>query len=154
MYTIYELKIPAPLADAIRKLLDKCDDRELSAKYDREGQAELAKMEKFGKEEKDNILVIEKLGSSLEDLFQASRCQLSLKTVLMIIEQRFTPVQFLHRRSIIHSDIKPDNFIMGTGANEGQVCEIDLGLSKRYRHPKSFYHFPLVEYKSMTVTAR
>ena len=55
MYTIYELKIPAPLADAIRKLLDKWEDRELSAKYAREVQAELAKIQKPSELIKDLI---------------------------------------------------------------------------------------------------
>ena len=119
-----------------------------------EGGVGVPKIFWFGKEAQYNILVMEKLGSSLEDLFQASRCQLSLKTVLMIVEQTLTLVQFLHQRSIIHRDIKPDNFIMGTGAHEGQVYVIDFGLSKRYRHPKSFEHIPLVEHKSMTGTAR
>lgn len=114
----------------------------------------IPKMIWFGRESNYNILIMEKLGLSLEDLFQSNKQKMSLKSVLMIIEQTLNLVQFLHQRNIIHRDIKPDNFVMGTGTNENQVYIIDYGLSKRYRNPKTHQHIKEVMHKSMTGTAR
>ena len=119
-----------------------------------EGGVGVPKIFWFGRESKYNVLVMERLGESLEDLFQANKCKFSLKTVLMIVEQTLSLVQFMHQRSIIHRDIKPDNFIMGAGPHEGQVYVIDFGLSKRYRDPRTLKHGPPAEHKSMTGTAR
>jgi serine/threonine protein kinase len=63
-------------------------------------------------------------------------------------------VEFVHARSFIHRDIKPDNFLMGLGKKANQVHIIDFGLAKKYRDPKSHIHIPYRENKNLTGTAR
>lgn len=63
-------------------------------------------------------------------------------------------VEFVHSKSFIHRDIKPDNFLMGLGKRANQVHIIDFGLAKKYRDPKSHIHIPYRENKNLTGTAR
>jgi casein kinase 1 len=63
-------------------------------------------------------------------------------------------VEYVHTKSFIHRDIKPDNFLMGLGKRANQVHIIDFGLAKKYRDPKSHIHIPYRENKNLTGTAR
>lgn len=63
-------------------------------------------------------------------------------------------VEYVHNRSFIHRDIKPDNFLMGLGKRANQVNIIDFGLAKKYRDPKTHIHIPYRENKNLTGTAR
>ncbi|OVA08415.1 Protein kinase domain [Macleaya cordata] len=109
----------------------------------------------FGVEGDYNVLVMDLLGPSLEDLFNFCTRKLSLKTVLMLADQMINRVEFVHAKSFLHRDIKPDNFLMGLGrrANQ-QVYIIDFGLAKKYRDSSTHQHIPYRENKNLTGTAR
>lgn len=62
-------------------------------------------------------------------------------------------MEFLHSRSFLHRDIKPDNFLIGLGKKAHKVYVIDLGLAKRYID-KLGKHIPYKENKSLTGTTR
>lgn len=106
----------------------------------------------FCSQKNHNILVMDLLGPSLEDLFSASGRKFSLKTVLMLIDQMITRIEFLHSRGYIHRDIKPDNFLIGTAKKKSTVYLIDFGLSKRY--VRDGKHIEFIENKKLTGTAR
>ncbi|OHT08490.1 hypothetical protein TRFO_23007 [Tritrichomonas foetus] len=108
----------------------------------------------FGTENQKNAMVIELLGKSLEDLAAERHHRLTLKTVLMLADQMISAVQYVHSMNFIHRDIKPDNFMMGTGKNANKVYIIDFGLSKKYRDPHTHEHIKYVENKDLTGTAR
>ncbi|OWM76587.1 hypothetical protein CDL15_Pgr005551 [Punica granatum] len=108
----------------------------------------------FGVEGDYNVLVMDLLGPSLEDLFNFCSRKLSLKTVLMLADQMINRVEFVHSKSFLHRDIKPDNFLMGLGRRANQVYIIDFGLAKKYRDTSTHQHIPYRENKNLTGTAR
>lgn len=108
----------------------------------------------FGVEGDYNVLVIDLLGPSLEDLFNFCSRKLSLKTVLMLADQMINRVEFVHTKSFLHRDLKPDNFLMGLGRRANQVYIIDFGLAKKYRDSSTHQHIPYRENKNLTGTAR
>ncbi|RDX58699.1 Casein kinase 1-like protein 2, partial [Mucuna pruriens] len=108
----------------------------------------------FGVEGDYNVLVMDLLGPSLEDLFNFCTRKLSLKTVLMLADQMINRVEYIHSKSFLHRDIKPDNFLMGLGRRANQVYAIDFGLAKKYRDTSTHQHIPYRENKNLTGTAR
>lgn len=108
----------------------------------------------FGVEGDYNVLVMDLLGPSLEDLFNFCNRKLSLKSVLMLADQMINRVEYVHGKSFLHRDIKPDNFLMGLGRRANQVYIIDFGLAKKYRDSATHQHIPYRENKNLTGTAR
>ncbi|XVE70624.1 hypothetical protein DITRI_Ditri10aG0086200 [Diplodiscus trichospermus] len=96
----------------------------------------------FGVEGDYNVLVMDLLGPSLEDLFNFCSRKLSLKSVLMLADQMINRVEFVHSKSFLHRDLKPDNFLMGLGRRANQVYIIDFGLAKKYRDSSTHQHIP------------
>jgi len=92
----------------------------------------------YGQEGLHNILVIDLLGPSLEDLFDMCGRKFTIKTVCMaakqmvrhfrvvgsqyfplIVHVQLTRVQTIHEKNLIYRDIKPDNFLIGRPGTKG-----------------------------------
>lgn len=108
----------------------------------------------FGTEGDYNVMVIDLLAKSLEDLFNDCGRRLSLKTVLVLADQLLCRLEIIHTKCYIHRDIKPDNFLMGRGNKRNMAFVIDFGLAKLYRDPRTHRHVPYREGKNLTGTAR
>ncbi|KAI8067536.1 kinase-like domain-containing protein [Gongronella butleri] len=110
----------------------------------------------YGQEGLHNILVLDLLGPSLEDLFDMCSRRFSVKTVAMLARHMITRVESVHERNLIYRDIKPDNFLIGRPGTKlaNTVFMIDFGMAKQYRDPKTKQHIPYRERKSLSGTAR
>jgi len=108
----------------------------------------------FGVDQGFNVLVMDLLGPSLEDMFKICNRKFSLKTVLLIADQLIARVEFVHSKNFIHRDIKPDNLLMGAGRHCNKVFLIDYGLGKKYRDSRNRDHIPYRDDKNLTGTAR
>jgi serine/threonine protein kinase len=108
----------------------------------------------YGVEGDFNVMVIDLLGKSLEDLFNDCGRRFNMKTCLMLADQLLCRLEIVHTKCYIHRDIKPDNFLMGRGSRRHMVYVIDFGLAKLYRDPRTHRHIPYREGKNLTGTAR
>lgn len=104
-------------------------------------------------------MLMDLLGSSVEEIFVNNSQIMSLKSSLMVGYQMVERVRTLHEKQIIHRDIKPDNFLFGTGNNVSLLYIVDFGLSKKYIKDSNFLcnldvHIPYKEGKELTGTAR
>jgi casein kinase I family protein HRR25 len=127
----------------------------------------------FGTEGEYNAMVMERLGPSLEELFNRCNRKFSLTTVLMLSDQlvsitysvfiyllsiliRFTQIsrlEYVHSHHFVHRNIKPSNFLIGIGGHRDDINIIDFGLAKRYRDKQSQLHIPWSTKHPLTGTA-
>ena len=82
----------------------------------------------FGSNQDFVYLVTDLLVCSLASLVKGIKA-LTLTNILQIGIQMIKRIETLHSKYLLHRDIKPDNFMLGTNK---QLYLIDFGLCKRY----------------------
>ena len=110
-------------------------------------------IESFGTSGEYNILIMQLMDKSLEDLINIYK-KFSVKTVCLLAFQMMNILQSIHDKHIIHRDIKPDNFVMGNGENNAHLYIIDFGLAKKFRSSRTLVQYPYIKKKKLTGTAR
>lgn len=75
-------------------------------------QPHVPKVYYYGQEGLHNILIIDLLGPSLEDLFEWCGRQFSIKTCALLAVQMIDTLKTIHSNNLIYRDIKPDNFLI------------------------------------------
>ena len=100
-----------------------------------------------------NVLVMELLGKSLMELMSfLPKKKMSISCVCKLSYQMLQILEYIHSKSFLHRDIKPDNFIMGIGPNSKFLYMIDFGCAKAYRDPNTLAHYPKEKGKGITGT--
>lgn len=77
------------------------------------------------------VMIIEKLGDSLENIFNKLDKKFGLQTVVLIAEQALQRLEVLSQKGIVHRDLKPDNFLLDS-QKPNLIHLIDFGLSKKF----------------------
>jgi len=114
----------------------------------------IPKIEKYIEKENYSIMIMELLGKSLEILMrETDEKKFSLKTIGLLGIEILPIFKFIHEKSIIHRDIKPDNISVGID-DPCQIYFLDFGLAKKYRSSKTKIHNPMTKHPKLTGTAR
>jgi len=108
-----------------------------------EGGVGVPHIQWFGVEGDYNVMVMELLGPSLEDLFNFCSRKFTVKTVLLLADQLISRIEYVHSKSFLHRDIKPDNFMMGLAKRGNQVFIIDFGLAKKVSGSADTHSHPI-----------
>ena len=104
-----------------------------------------------------NILIMQLLGKSLEDIFEQilHKEKMTINCVCNLVIQMIEILEQIHNKNIIHRDIKPSNFLFGNeGSNNNLLYLIDFGLAKKYREYNNSKHYEINEEKRLIGTAR
>jgi len=101
-----------------------------------------------------NLLLMELLGETLEQLFEKNNKKFSIKTVTLIALQIINRLEYIHSKFIVHRDIKPENFALGKDEKKNVIFIFDFGLSKKFYSPKTNSHIKFKINKQLTGTAR
>jgi len=117
------------------------------------GNPHIPKAHSYGFSGNYNIFVLQLLAKSLEDVFN-ERQKFSLKTGAMLAFQMIEVLKYIHSKHIIHRDIKPDNFVLGSDEYNAYLYLVDFGLAKKYRSSKTLKQNPYMKKKKLTGTAR
>lgn len=72
-------------------------------------------------------MVMEKGDSDLRKILQSYNSSLPLYTLMSYWHQMLESVGYIHKKDIIHSDLKPENFLMV----RGRLKLIDFGISSK-----------------------
>ncbi|KAH7912910.1 kinase-like domain-containing protein [Hygrophoropsis aurantiaca] len=97
----------------------------------------------FSREDRHNILVIDRLGPSLQDLLSLCAGRFTIKTICLIAKQMISRLQSVHEKGLIHADIKPEIFRIGLSRSTADIIHLtEFGRSKQYQDISTGVHEP------------
>ena len=94
-----------------------------------------------------NILIMQLMGKSLEDLINIKKT-FPIKTVCLIGYQMINVLEYIHNKHFVHRDLKPDNFVVGLNELSKYLYLLDFGLAKKYRSTVTLKQYPLINKKN------
>lgn len=92
------------------------------------------------------IMVMDLLGPSLWDKWNAAGQMMPQEMVACVAIEALSILENMHAKGYVHGDIKPENFLLGPvgSPNENKLYLVDLGLATRWRDAQC--HSQHVEY--------
>lgn len=145
---IYAIKLESP-----NKTLPSLSDEHKTLRI-LDGATGFAKSYKYTIENNYHVLIMDLLGQNLGELFNNCGKIFTIKTVLMLADQMLARLHYIHKKCLLHKDIKPENFLIGLNRNDNVIHLIDFGLSWRYCDPNTKIHIPMRDGKCPIGTLR
>ncbi|KAF8214152.1 kinase-like domain-containing protein [Mycena galopus ATCC 62051] len=96
----------------------------------------------WGRSRYFEYIAMQLLGPPIQSMSK-QECRPTMRNLVAVTCQMLDALAHVHRHQIIHGDIKPDNWVFGTGEHDcpaGRVYLIDYGLAKWYVDPKTSKH--------------
>lgn len=133
------------------------------------GMRGIPKMLWYGIEGRYNAMVLSRLGSTFEEMAQLSVLDANAVftyakqmvispcariTLSFTSHSKLLVLKSLHDHHYIHRDVKPGNFMTGTGDKSSRVFLIDFGLTRHFRNPDTHKHIKLIKGLDITGTIR
>ena len=75
---------------------------------------------------------MELLGHSLNDLFKLKNKKFSIKTTCMLGIQMIDRVEYIHSLKIIHTNLKPNSFLLGKNSKSHILFLSDFCSARKY----------------------
>ncbi|KIK31434.1 hypothetical protein CY34DRAFT_103305 [Suillus luteus UH-Slu-Lm8-n1] len=121
-----------------------------------EGRVGIPRTFWFGRESAHHVLVLELLGPSLHQLFLVNNRRFSLLNVVnlgvQLVSHLLSCLEYVHSHNYVHSDIKPQNILVGLGNSRHTAYIIDFGITKTYWNTKTSDHVPFCHGRSLSGT--
>ena len=105
-------------------------EHDLKVYKDMTGAVGFSSIDWFGTEGGYNVLVTS-TGFTLECLFQMCQPKISLKTMLLLLDQVISRLEDLHTRDYVYGKITPKNLHIGQKKFGAQVFVANLGYAKK-----------------------
>lgn len=85
----------------------------------------------FGSYKRLSVMVTDKWGYCLDEVFNKSGRRFSMQTILLLATHLLSRLQFLHSRNIVHGNLCPQSFAVGNRSWQShQVMMIDFKITK------------------------
>ena len=94
----------------------------------------------FGRINNYNVLIEELLGKSLFEIFKEYNNIFSIQDICLISIQLLERLEWIHSKTLIHRDLKPQNFLLGRENKNNIIYLTEFGLCTKYCSSKTGKH--------------
>lgn len=97
---------------------------------DIQGGVGIPRLYKYGTTEQFSYMIVELLGLTLHKLLKQSKGKFSLSTIVSIMLQLITRIEYIHKKGYLHRDLKPHQILIGK--NQKMLYLTDFGLARKF----------------------
>ena len=92
----------------------------------------IPKLYSYGYNSNYDLIIMELLGQSLNDLFKLKNKKFSLKTTCMLGIQMIDRIEYIHSLKVIHTNLKPNSFLLGKNSKSHILFLSDFCSARKF----------------------